>query len=359
MSSHTIFHRARRPAALAATAALLGTSMAYAAGVVGSPAAAPRTAASAGIELVSDDAGTPLFQVAGMRVGDAASSCIAVTNRSEVPVDVALHTRTTGDLDRFLRLDVERGTAGSRPSRSCDGFTAEATVFTGSLAEFPSADAPGVADGALEAGGTRVYRYTATLQGDDAVQGRSAGVAFVFSGTGEPKPEPKPEPAPAPAPAPAPKPAPQPLDGVPVPLETRPGESCTTYYLADGFNRSVNVARRVKAQLTVTQSGRGTRSERLRVSVALKTATGKTLINKGWANVTFKRNGKVVGRTSKRPFNVLMKPSAFRTGPNRVQVLIKNRHGKSTQATFGLDFGKALLREQTVCVIRGQAATSR
>jgi outer membrane biosynthesis protein TonB len=373
-----VLHRARRPLALAASTVLLGTSIAYATGEVGSPKSASSvTTAAAGVQLVDDDGDRPMFDLPAMAPGETASSCIAVTNTSTVPVELRLHTARTGTLQSFMRLDVERGTQKSATSKSCDGFQPTATVWSGALNEFPAPGQAGVADGSLAAGARRVYRYTASVIDDNAAQDRSANVSFSFSGTGEPPaepaapaaPEPAPVPQPDPAPAPAASPAPPapapaapaaptpavvPAPEVPVPVITAPGEACTTYTMPEPVARTVAVTRRVRAQLTVTQTGRGTRRERLRVNVALKNAQGKTLINRGWANVTIKRNGRLVARATRRPFTALLKPSAFRTGGNRVQVLIRNRHGRTTRATFRLVVGKQRLGTRVSCVIAGE-----
>ncbi|MEA2317747.1 MAG: hypothetical protein QOD44_1936, partial [Solirubrobacteraceae bacterium] len=101
----------------------------------------------------------------------------------------------------------------------------------------------------------------------------------------------------------------------------------------------------------------GTRNERLRLNVALKTAGGKTLINRGWANVTILRNGKLVAQARKRPFTALLKPGTFRTGVNRVQIVIRNRHGKTTRATFRLNLGTVRVGTKTSCVIAGDTPT--
>jgi hypothetical protein len=344
MPPHPFLQRARRPAALAAAAALLGTSAAYATGVIGEPAKAPR-AATESIVLVDDDAGRAMFTMVDMGPGASASSCIAITNSSPVPVDLALHARHSGALDPHLRLDVDRGTGKAAGSSACDGFAPQASVWSGQLASFPAPAEAGVKDGTMPAGATRVYRYTATLSSDDAAQGRASDVTFTFSGTGEP-------PVPTPTATAAPTATPAPPADVPVEIPTKPGEVCSTYYLDAVVKRTVKAAARVRADIEITQVGRGTAEERLRFSVKLKNLAGKLLTVKGWANVTFKRNGKVVGRTKKRPFEVLMKTSTFRTGTNKVAVEIKNRHGKTTRGSFRLNLGKALLGTDTVCVIK-------
>jgi hypothetical protein len=346
MPPHPFLHRGRRPVALAATAALLGTSAAYAVGVIGGPAEAPR-AANDPIVLIDDDGGRAMFTMLNMGPGATAQSCIAVTNGSPVPVDVALHARRAGDIDPHIRLDVDRGTGKAAGSSACDGFAAGERVWTGPLDSFPAPGDAGVRDGTMAAGATRVYRYTATLSTDDAAQGRASDVTFTFIGTGEP-----PVPTPTPTASPAATPTPVAPADVPVEIPTAPGETCSTYYLGSTVKRTVKVAVRVRAQIEVTQVGRGTAQERLRFAVKLTNLKGKVLTVKGYANVTFKRNGKTIARTKKRPFVVLMKTSAFRTGRNKVSVEIRNRHGKRTRGTFVLNLGKALLDQQTVCVIK-------
>jgi hypothetical protein len=340
MSLHTASRRARRALAIAAGTGLLGGSIAYATGVVGEPSPAPRASTSP-ISLVDNDGGRPLFSLANMSPGDTATSCIAVTNESPVPVDVALHAAPTGTLDGYLGLTVERGTASAPQPGSCAGFSKEAGVWTGTLADFPRPGQAGVADTALGAGATRIYRYTATLRdiGGNAAQGRTSTVSFAFSGTGEP-------------PVPAPTATPAPPADVPILIDTKPGEVCTTYFLEGGqVQRTVRLRKRVNATLAIRQVGKGA-AQRLQLSTALKTSTGKTLINKGWANVTYTQNGKKIATTKKRPFRVNVKPSSLKTGTNTLGVLVRDRHGKKTKASFRLDISKALLNNRTVCVFR-------
>jgi hypothetical protein len=281
-----------------------------------------------------------------MSPGDTATSCIAVTNESPVPVDVALHAAPTGTLGGYLGLTVERGTASAPQPGSCAGFSREAGVWTGTLADFPRPGQAGVADTALGAGATRVYRYTATLRdvGGNGAQGRASTVSFAFSGTGEP-------PVPAPTATPAPAPVTPPAD-VPILIDTKPGEVCTTYFLEGGrVQRTVRLRKRVTAVLVISKVGRGA-AERLQLTTSLKAANGKVLINKGWADVTYTQNGKKIARTKRRPFRVNVKPSSLKTGTNTLGVLVRDRHGKKTRASFRLDTSKALLNNRTVCVFR-------
>jgi hypothetical protein len=354
MSLHTFLSRARRPAAVAVSAALLGASMTYAAGIVGQPADPQETAAAAaaGIRLVDDDGDKPMFTLPGMAPGETASSCIAVTNGGSVPVEVALHARKAGNLDQYIGLAVERGAGKASGSLACTGFASRGQVWSGSLADFPSTSQAGVKDGTLDAGATRVYRYTATLSADNAAQARTSNVAFTFSGTGEP-------PAPVATPTAAPTPVATPVPEVElIPIETKPGETCITYHLQGGqVMKKVKVTKRIGAQLKIRQIAPGTAKERLTLQVSLKNWRGRTLFSKAWAKVTFRRNGKVIGRPKRRPFKVAMKPSALRTGDNRLNILIRNRHGKSSRAKFVLTVGKALRGTETVCFINNTITT--
>jgi hypothetical protein len=332
---------AGRALAIALSAGLLGGSIAYATGSVGSPAPRATSGANA-IHLSDSDGDRPLFSLAAMAPGQSASGCIAVTNDSPVPVDVALNGAATGSLGGFLGLQVERGGGTQAVNGACDGFIREADVYSGSLADFPARGTLGVADGTMAAGATRVYRYTTSLGTDGAAQGLSSNVSFDFSGTGEP---PAHKPAPGPAPA-----------DVPIEIATKPGEVCTTYFLQGGrMQRSVKLSRRVKALLVISKVGTG-RKQRLRLSTSLKTAAGKVLINRGWASVTYLRNGRRIAVAKRRPFGVNIRPSSLRTGTNRLKVMVRDRHRKVIRATFRLISTKALLRNQTVCVFRAATA---
>lgn len=86
------------------------------------------------------------------------------------------------DLSPYLNVTVERGTGGS--SSSCTGFTPDATLSTGTLANFAgTADdyANGLGNwGPAASPASHTYRFSVSVAEDDASQGRNADAAFIW-----------------------------------------------------------------------------------------------------------------------------------------------------------------------------------
>jgi hypothetical protein len=139
------------------------------------------------VVLVDDDTGSAMFSVSNMKPGDSSVECIEVTyNGTVVPADVVEYV-DTGDLagtglDTYLNLTIERGTGGS--FGDCTGFSSENTDYSGTLAGFAAAStdfASGAGTWAPAAQGeAKVYRFTATLQDNNAAQGLNATVTFTW-----------------------------------------------------------------------------------------------------------------------------------------------------------------------------------
>ncbi len=138
------------------------------------------------VVLVDDDSGSAMFSVSGMAGGDTAAECIAVTyNGSITPSDVVLYV-AAGDLsgtglDDYLNLTVERGTGGS--FGDCTGFSGT-SIYSGTLDGFTAASTDFASGAGLwtaaAPGDSRVYRFTATLQDDNAAQSLNATVTFTW-----------------------------------------------------------------------------------------------------------------------------------------------------------------------------------
>ncbi|MCB2224227.1 MAG: M73 family metallopeptidase [Actinobacteria bacterium] len=142
--------------------------------------------AAGDVVLTDDDSGAAMFDVTNMAPGDSATHCIEVTYEGSLaPADVEMYV-ASGDLtgtglDDYLDLTVEMGTGGA--FGDCSGFSGS-TVFDGELGAFASAhtDFAG-GTGSWTAAATdesRTYRFTFTLQDDNAAQALSAGVTFTW-----------------------------------------------------------------------------------------------------------------------------------------------------------------------------------
>jgi hypothetical protein len=138
------------------------------------------------VVLVDDDSGSAMFNVSGMAGGDTATGCIAVTyNGSITPADVVLYVAPGGltgtGLDDYLNLTVERGTGGS--FGDCTGFSGS-SIYSGTLDGFAAASTDFASGAGLwtasSTGDSRVYRFTLTLQDDNAAQGLTATTTFTW-----------------------------------------------------------------------------------------------------------------------------------------------------------------------------------
>jgi hypothetical protein len=134
------------------------------------------------VTLSDDDSGTAMFNVSGLKPADNGSKCIAVTYDGSLAANVKLYASAAGTLGSYLDLTVEQGTGGS--SGSCSGFTPAATIYAGTLAGFASSAsnyATGVGGFAPTGSAqTRTYRFTYTVQNNNAAQGASASGTFTW-----------------------------------------------------------------------------------------------------------------------------------------------------------------------------------
>ncbi len=138
------------------------------------------------VVLTDDDGGSGiLFTVIGMKPLDVVTNCIVVTYEGTLlPADVVLYGVSGGTgLDAYLDLIVEEGTGGIFDN--CTGFSATSTIYTGgTLADFAVAHTNfgnGAGTWSPSANPESVtYKFTATLQDDNAAQGLGATATFTW-----------------------------------------------------------------------------------------------------------------------------------------------------------------------------------
>ncbi|RBY88602.1 hypothetical protein [Blastococcus sp. TF02A-26] len=141
------------------------------------------TVGSGTVAISDDDAGTAAFTAGGLRPGASATRCFAVTSTGSAPAAVRLYatSRTTNALSGALRFSVLVGTGGG--AAGCGGFRATATVYTGTLAAFPTAFGAGVGEWTTPGGlQTRTYQVTYSLPVDasTAAQNQTATVGLTW-----------------------------------------------------------------------------------------------------------------------------------------------------------------------------------
>jgi hypothetical protein len=96
--------------------------------------------AAGNIALTDDDSNTAMFTASNIKPTSTGTKCIAVTSNGTLASTVKLYGTTystTNALASSLNLTVKEGTGGG--FSSCTGFTAGATLFTGTLAGFAAA----------------------------------------------------------------------------------------------------------------------------------------------------------------------------------------------------------------------------
>lgn len=138
------------------------------------------------VDIADDDAGAAMYTVSGQKPGDTVTRCIKVTYTGTLDSDVKLYTPSAiGTIGPYVDLTVTPGTQASSSFPSCTGFTPDAggDLYSGTLAGFAAAHssyASGLAD--YPGAGTRwttsdavVYRFTLTLQDDNAAAGQGTG----------------------------------------------------------------------------------------------------------------------------------------------------------------------------------------
>jgi hypothetical protein len=138
------------------------------------------------VTLTDDDSGTAMFDATGMTPGDTVVGCIEVTYSGSLDPEVRLFGATTaGDgLEAYLDLTVERGNGscssfGSSTAVWTNGADGDMGVFFGSAVDY----ATGADDWQPNGGApddTVPYRFTVTLQDNNAAQGKTVTATFTW-----------------------------------------------------------------------------------------------------------------------------------------------------------------------------------
>jgi hypothetical protein len=148
------------------------------------------------VNLTDNDGGsTSLLSLANAKPGDSDTGCIRVAYDGTLPATVRLYANVSGSLTQYLSLTVTRGTDSSPSFDSCAGFLADSmdyigagngVVYSGTLAAFPATYAAGLVDPTAGSPETwsnpeaYSYRFSITLQNDDAAQGLNGSASFTW-----------------------------------------------------------------------------------------------------------------------------------------------------------------------------------
>ena len=138
----------------------------------------------AGTVAISDnDANSAMYNIADAAPGDSVSACIQVTYTGSLDSTVALYGSAVGAIGQYVDLTVEKGT-GMAGFPDCTGFTPQGgAIYSGTLGGFATAHS-NFGNGVVTNPGAQivwnqndalVYRFTLTLQDDDAAIGLQSG----------------------------------------------------------------------------------------------------------------------------------------------------------------------------------------
>lgn len=137
------------------------------------------------VTLADNDSGAVLYSVSNQKPGVNTVKCIKLTYSGSLGADVKLYTPSSVNASaQYINLTIEKGTSDTAVFPDCGTFTAESTIFNGTLSSFAAARnsyANGIAafPGAQTAwaqNDTLVYRFTLSVQDDNAAQGASSGL---------------------------------------------------------------------------------------------------------------------------------------------------------------------------------------
>lgn len=152
--------------------------------------------ATGSVNLTDNDGGAALLSLSNATSGSSVTGCIKISYSGSVPAHVRFYGTTGGTgLASNLTLTVTRGTIPGTPAaRSCTGFTADATSYTGAgagvlysgpLSGFPSTTGTALVDPAAgaaatwSAGDAHAYRLQVTMA-DAAGAGKNAIADFTW-----------------------------------------------------------------------------------------------------------------------------------------------------------------------------------
>ena len=134
--------------------------------------------------LEDNDLGAAMFIVTGMKPLDVVEKCIVVTYEGTLlPADVLLYGVSGGSgLDAYLDLVIDEGTGAA--FGNCSGFSFTSNIFTGTLTSFAAThtnfgDGAGIWSPSANPE-SKTYRFTVTLQDDNAAQTLDATATFTW-----------------------------------------------------------------------------------------------------------------------------------------------------------------------------------
>ncbi len=136
------------------------------------------------VSISDNDAGSAMYNIANATPLAPVVRCIQVTYTGSLAANVHLYASAVGAIGPFVDLTIDKGT-GSTVFPNCAGFVPDASpnIYTGTLGAFATANTnfatgtaafPGVQT-AWNQNDVVVYRFTLTLQNNNAAVGLTSG----------------------------------------------------------------------------------------------------------------------------------------------------------------------------------------
>jgi hypothetical protein len=145
------------------------------------------------VSLTDNDSNGALFNASGLKPTDTGSACIKVTYGGSLDANVKLYVKagdlTGTGLGPYVNLKIEEGDGNVPFGNACTNFTNASTLYDGTIAaavtgftvahtDFGSGVGSFAPTGGSSA--TKAYRFTWTLQDDNAAQGLNCTVKFTW-----------------------------------------------------------------------------------------------------------------------------------------------------------------------------------
>ncbi|NND74488.1 MAG: hypothetical protein HKN44_05730 [Ilumatobacter sp.] len=142
----------------------------------GDPASGASALQAGTIELTDDDEGRSLFDLSDLSPARPVEQCVEVTYGGTIlPVALELRVTSGGELDEFLDIEIDEGTGGG--FGSCEDFSAERSVFSGTVDELSAEGWIDLGD-LVNTGESKDFRITLNVQDRQEALGRSANLEF-------------------------------------------------------------------------------------------------------------------------------------------------------------------------------------
>lgn len=142
--------------------------------------------ASGTVVLSDDDSNSVLVNLSNLKPGDTETKCLNVSYTGTLAAAVKMYATgyTDNGLGQYLTFSVDEGTgATGGASLDCTNFTGGTSLYSGTLSGFAGASSSyttGVSSWAPAGTAARSYRFSWSLQDDNAAQGKDVTTSFTW-----------------------------------------------------------------------------------------------------------------------------------------------------------------------------------